>query len=143
MANFAYTTLSLLLGSEGIDFAADDMRCLLVGVVTTADTEEDTTFLSGFTTLDEFVGGSYGRQTLAGEAFAVDNANDRSEFNATAPVFSAIDTDTAQAMILFMFITDDTASPPIGYYDDSPFPVVGNGGDLTVNFNAEGAVQVG
>lgn len=53
--------------------------------------------------------------------------------------FTAIDDGTIDAYILFMDTTVDTTSRLIGYFDSpAEFPIVTNGGDITINRNASG-----
>ena len=53
MASFAYNKLKTRLLKADEDFDTGDYRIILVSATTTADTEDDVEFVSGFTTLDE------------------------------------------------------------------------------------------
>lgn len=117
-----------------------DIRCALLMTNTTADTEEDVLTLATITTLDEYNGAGYARQALAGEVVTADGPNNRSLFDAVDPIFAALGAGvrSAQGLLLFRQVTNDADSFPIAWYDAAPFPVNGNGLDLTIRINAAG-----
>jgi hypothetical protein len=144
MANFVYNEIKRALFEAEIDLnATDDIRVLLVMTNTTADTEDDKDTISAFTTLDEYDGSGYARQALTGEAVAEDAANDRAEFDGGDATFTTLGAGTrsCQAAIVFKHVTNDTDSVPIAYIDTGGFPFAGNGGDVTIQWNAEGILQ--
>lgn len=143
MASLAYTYAKAKLLSGDIDLNADDIRILMVMSNTTCDTEEDKVFIDDFTTLDECDGANYVRKALADEAVAADEANDRGEFDATDVVFTALGVGTRQnvGIVVYKHVNDDTDSIPIAYIDTGGFPFDGNGGNVTVQWNAEGILQ--
>jgi predicted outer membrane repeat protein len=149
VANFIYNHAKHELGQGGLIFATHDMRVMFVMTNTTANTEDDVTSISGFTTLDEMDGSGYTRQALTGEAWAKDATNNRSEFDANDPNFGAVGIGTrqVQAAIVYRHITDDTDSFPVAYFDTvstgATFPFWTNGGTSAIAWNAEGIVQVG
>ena len=84
-----------------------------------------------------------GRKTLSAKAVTKDDANDRAEFDDTADItWTGIDAGTAAAAILYFHNTADTDSVLIMYNDSGGFPIVTNGGDLTIQWNAEGILQL-
>lgn len=87
--------------------------------------------------------GNSGRLTLANKAFSTDDANDRGEFDNTADAtWTGIDAGTAAAVIVHREGTaNDTTALLIAYIDTGGFPVVTNGGDLTIQWNAEGIIH--
>ena len=143
MANFIYTFAKAALLNGDIDFAADDIRVLLVMTDTTVDTEKDVDDIDEFTTLDEMDGANYVRKALANEAVTEDEANDRGEFDADDVTWSALGAGTrnVQAAVVFKHVTDDTDSVPIAYIDTGGFPFAASGADVTIQWNAEGIVQ--
>lgn len=146
MASFAYDNFKrMLLAGEFDGDAPNDIRVLFVMTNTTADTEKDKTTFGGFTTFDEFDGSGYtsGGAALASEAVAVDNANNRGEFDANDVTFTAIGAGTRniQAAIVYKFVTNVTSSIPLVFIDSGGFPFNGNGGDITIQWNAEGIIQ--
>ncbi len=137
MASFAYTYALGLLNSTVL---TGDIRALLVMSNTTADTDEDAEFITGgITTLDEYDGAAYARVALTGEAFAVDTANDRFEFDANAFTFSTLGVGTRQCvgLVLYLHVTNDADSKPLFYFDGTGFPFDGNGADVTFTPNTE------
>lgn len=144
MASFAHTNFKrgLLEGEFDLN-ATDDIRVALLMTNTTGDTEEDVTTISGITTLDEFDGSGYTRQALASEAVVADNPNDRGEFDATDATFSSIGAGTRQiaGALVYKHVTNDTDSVPMAWIDDGGFPITANGGDLVIQWNAEGIIQ--
>lgn len=141
MANFAYTHAKHLINKGDIDFDVDDIRVLLVDSSTTSDTEEDVTTISGITTLGELSGTGYVRKALANEIVNKDDVNNRSEFDADDVVWTGINAGTAQAAIYYKHVTNDADSIPL-FYVDSDFPFVTNGGNMTIQHNAEGISQI-
>ena len=122
------------------------MRVLLVMTNTTADTEEDSVTIGGVTTLDEFDGSGYsaGGAALAAEAVNKDTANDRAEFDATDLTFASLGAGTRQiaAALLYKFVTSVALSLPVAYIDSGGFPISANGGDITLQWNVEGILQL-
>ena len=147
MANLVYTRAKAKFLSGDLDLNTHDIRALLVMSNTTADTEEDTEFISGFTTLDEMDGTGYARVALTGEAVAADTTNDRGEFTSDVITFAGVDAGTRSvtALVLFRFVTNDADSIPIAYIDTDAtglFPFVANGGDIIITPDAEGILQL-
>lgn len=142
MANFVYTTAKKGLMDGTIDLTGD-IRVMLCMSNTTADEEEDTTFIDQFTTLDEHDGANYVRKALASGAVTNDDANDRGEFDAADVVWTALGAGTraAAGLVLYLFVSDDTDSVPIAWIDDGA-PFSPNGGNVTYQWNAEGIIQL-
>jgi hypothetical protein len=143
MANFVYTEAKRALLAGELDMNAHDIRVMLVMTNTTADTEEDKTTISGFTTLDEMDGAGYARQALANEAVAADNPNNRGEFDADNVNIANVSAGTRQVagVVVFRHVTNDADSVPICYIDDD-CPFDANGGDIDITWNAEGILQL-
>jgi len=143
MANFVYTHAKYALLAGELDLNAHDIRVLLVMTNSTADTEKDVDTISAFTTLDEMDGSGYARQALAAEAVAEDEANDRAEFDATDATFTSVGAGTRQVLgaVVYRFITNDTDNVPIAWIDTGGFPFSANGGNIGIQWNAEGIVQ--
>jgi hypothetical protein len=121
----------------------DDIRVLLVMTNTTADTEEDVDTISAFGTLDEYDGAAYARQQIANQATVEDEANDRGEFDGDDVTFATLGVGTrqCQAALVYHHVTNDADSVPIAYIDQGGFPFDGNGGNVTITWNAEGIIQ--
>lgn len=79
-----------------------------------------------------------GGDAMGGEAHVYDAANDRVEFDATDAAWTAIDAGTAAQATVQKHTGTATTSPLICNVDTGGFPVTTNGGDLTIQWNAEG-----
>jgi len=143
MANLAYTYAKSEILKGNIDLSSDDIRVMLVMSNTTADTEQDTDFIDQLGTLDEHDGANYARKELANEAVAVDDANNRGEFDADDVTWTALGVGTRQAVgaVVYKHVNDDTDSVLIAYIDTGGFPFDASGGDVTIQWNAEGILQ--
>src|SRR5262249_3386225 len=108
----------------------------------------DANTISGFTTLSEVSGGGYARQTVANRAVVEDAPNNRAEISGDPVTFNNVPTQAPQqiqgALLIWDPNSDDNAATciPIAFYDTAGFPVQGNGGNLTLTWNAEGILQV-
>jgi hypothetical protein len=140
MASFVYLEAKKQIIDGDIHFDTDDLRVLLVKSATTADTETTATTLSGFTTLDEMSGTGYVRKALT-ESTSKDTPNNRAEAMASAVTWTGLNAGTADAAIIYKHVTNDSDSIPLIYIDSGGFPVVTNGSDVTITFNAEGYLQ--
>jgi hypothetical protein len=120
----------------GGSFVADTYRCLLTDSYTydatdvyVADTTPGTNELSG---------AGYSRPTLASKSRTV--ASNLITFDCTDPGFGSITAgETATAMILYKFVTNDAASPLVAHY---PMSKATNGSAFTVVISASGLIVV-
>jgi len=152
MANLVYNRAKKEILDGTIDLVNDTIKVMLVTSSYVADDAHDFVDEAGANDpIDhELTGTGYaagfagaGRKTLSAKAFAEDDANNRGEFDDTADItWTAIDAGTAAAAIVYKHITSDAASVLIAYIDQGGFPVVTNGGDLTIQWNAEGILQL-
>jgi len=141
---FVYNEAKRAFAAAEIDTdAPDDFRIVLVMSNTTADTEDDTNLMNGFTTLDEFDGATYTRQELAGDALNEDSANNRAEYDANDTSFTTVGAGTRQVVgaLLIKHITDDTDSVPLAYYNGTGFPFSANGSTVTLVWDLQGILQ--
>ena len=145
MANFIYNEAKRAIAEGEIDFGSGgtDIRALLVMTNTTADTETNVNTISGFTTLDEMNGANYARIALSSEVVNEDVANNRAEFDAADITWSALGAGTrqVQALIIYKHVGADSSNVPIAFIDTGGFPFTANGGNVTIQWNAEGIVQ--
>jgi hypothetical protein len=146
-----YTPAKTALLNGDFDYNADDIRLILVMTNTTADTEQDDANVGDIGTLDEFDGSGYtsgygNRVQLANEAINEDAPNDRAEFDADNVTLSSLGAGTRDIAGLVIYrhtgSTADSDAKLIAYIDSGGFPFGPNGGDLTINWNAEGILQV-
>lgn len=146
MASLVYNKFKTKLFKSDMDFdeGTDDIRAALLMTNTTADTEDDTEFLTGgtgFTTLDEFDGSGYTRITFASQSVNEDLTNNRVEFDAEDWSAGALGVGARdiQGALIFKWVTADTDSIPICWVEfTSPQP---GGVTLTVQWNAEGILR--
>ena len=142
MANFWYTVATKQIADKLIDWVNDDIRLMLCDNTTSVDTEKDVTLINGFTTLGELSGTGYARKVLASKAANKDDTNDRTELDAGDVLFTGINAGTAANALIFKHVTDDTDSIPLFYIDQADFPIVTNGGNVTLVVNVEGMGQI-
>jgi hypothetical protein len=94
-----------------------------------------TGYTAGFASAD--------RRTLAAKVFSEDDPNNRGEFDDTADItWTGIDAGTVAGIIVYNHLTNDVSSAMICYIDTGGLPIVTNGGDLTIQWNAEGILQL-
>lgn len=83
-----------------------------------------------------------GRKTLASKAIVQDDANDRAEFDCADITWSSIDAGTPDNAVFHKEgAAADTTAQIIAVIDDGGFPIVTNGGDLTLQVNSEGLIH--
>ena len=156
MADFLYgrAALKMILGSgvtPTIDLLTDTIK---VGLSTSTHVEnKDDTFLDDVGA-DDFIDGELsgtgytagfggaGRKSIGSKTLAYDAANDRVEFDGADQTWTAISAGTAAQATLMREVTNDAGSPPIANVDSGGFPVVTNGGDVTIAWNAEGIIHL-
>lgn len=150
-ANFVYNTAAGDMWQDIVDLLNDTIKMGLSTSVHTVDRDDD--FLDDGTASDfssgELTGTGYtagfggaGRKTLASKTITVDKTNDRAEFDHADVTWTGINAGTAARATYLKEITNDAASKVIANVDDGGFPITTNGGDLTFQVNAEGALQL-
>lgn len=83
-----------------------------------------------------------GGDALGSQTVAYDAANDRVEFDAADAAWTGINAGTAAQATVQKHTGTATTSPVFVNVDTGGFPVVTNGGDLTIQWNAEGIVHL-
>lgn len=143
--SFVYTGAKEEIAKGTINFeeAGDDIRCALVMTATDADTLQDALLMSDFA-LDEYDGAAYVRKALATQTVTRDDPGNKADFDAVDVVWSALGVGATQCvgMIVYKHVTVDADSIPIAFIDTGGFPFDGNGGDVTMQWNAEGILQI-
>lgn len=152
MASLVYNRAKKEILDGTIDLVNDTIKVMLVTSSYVADPDNDFVDQSGANDpIDhELTGTGYqagfagtGRKTLANKSFSEDDPNNRGEFDNTVDLtWSAINAGVAAAFIVYKHLTNDAASVLIAYVDTGGFPITTNGGDLTIQFNAEGILQL-
>jgi len=123
------STIKIMLLNASFAFNADHLFASSIN----ANELSGTGYTAGF--------GGAGRKTLAGKAVVRDDANDRAEMDASDVTWTAINAGTAAWAVLVVEKTSDADSPILAALDLSP-DVVTNGGDLTLQWDAEGILQL-
>ena len=146
MASFIFNAAMKKLADGTIDFINDTVKCMLVSASYTPD--KDHVFVSEITASPsaELSGTGYaagfggaGRKSLASKAINIDNANDRIELDAADLTWTAINAGTFKYLVLIKEEIDDSDSHLICAIDITSQAT--NGGDITVQWNAEGILQ--
>lgn len=140
---------AMLVGAQAtnpIAFLTDVMQ---VGLSSSTHVpNKDDTFLDDAGADDfldgELSGTGYSRFTLSsGKTITYDAANDRVEIDAVDAAWTAIDAGTAaQATVFSQTGGADTARRMICNVDTGGFPIVTNGGDLSLQWHVDGVIQL-
>lgn len=155
MANRMYNEALTQLLNQSLDLVNDTIRVMLVDNTYTFDPDDDFVDEGGGSDPQdaEISGTGYvaghgnsGRQAVATISIVKDDANDRAEVQVSSNnTWSSLDAGTvAAAIIIREGGSDDTDALLIAYIDTSnpDFPVVTVGADFTIQWNAEGLIQL-
>jgi len=144
MATQVYNEAKLRLAQGLLDGreAGTDIRIALLMTITNAGTVND-----GVTNLDDITLDEHptaGRQALANQTVVKDDANDRSEFDADDVLFASLAAGArdVDGVLVYEHVDGTDANDiPIAYleYAQDKTP---DGSDFTVEFDAEGYLQV-
>lgn len=146
-----YNSAKRRLLSGDIDVDNDVLRVALVSdniaYTPNADTEEFVADVLDGATAAEFDGTGYNRQTVANPAVTQDNTDNEAVFDGDDVTFAGIDGDTIQGALLYKQVGGDDTTPAddplLAYITSANFPLVANGGDVTIQWNAEGILNLG
>lgn len=150
MASVAYTIAKKDFLDATVNMASDVIKAMLLMTNTTADTEAGAATVSAITTLDEFDGAGYikdhggaGRQVID-----ITVATSGTEGQATADVdpetWTALSVGTRDiqgALVHKEGTADDTTAVPIAFVD-FPSDITPNGGDISINWAADGVIKI-
>lgn len=151
MADFHYNEAAKKVYDQTLDMLVDVIKVGLSTSVHVPIRNDDFLDESG---ADDFIDGELsgtgytagfgnsGRRTLVSKSIVVDKPNDRAEFTAANLTWTSIDAGTAAQATVLKEITNDAASITIANIDSGGFPIVTNGGDLSINWDAEGIIQL-
>jgi hypothetical protein len=155
MASFSYGqgVLRLLRGSTAttpIDWIGDTVKCGLSSSTHVPNKDDQFVDDGG---ADDFTDGELsgtgyvigfgnaGRKSIGSKTMAYNAANDRVELDGADVSWTAISAGTAAQATVLKEGTTNTDSPVLGNVDTGGFPVVTNGGDVTIQWNAGGIFQ--
>lgn len=144
MANGVYTAGIRYLIDNGWD--TSDARVLLLDDAGTYTFDKDHDFLTDLTLgSNELSTTNYVRKALASEAESTNDTADEVRLDATDVTWTALGPASAgptiQAAIVYFFVSADADSVPFLYLDDG-MPRAVNGGDVTIQWNSEGLVNI-
>lgn len=150
MANLFYNRGKQILlkraaAPNGCNLESDTIKVALIASGYTADNahntmSEVTNELSGTGYTSGFAGS--GRKTITTPAITEDDTNDLAKFSGDNLTWTSINAGTAIGMVVYEHITNDATSPLLCWIDGG-FPVVTNGGNLNVNWSANGIFYLG
>ena len=144
-SNVFNSALNGILNST-IDLDADDIRVKLLMNTTTADTDKDAIDnVSDIGTLDLCDATGYADVALTGEAVAVDDVNDRSEFDAANASFTGLSGDASRAYdgcLVYKYVDGTDANDiPIAYVEfTTPIPLTAT--QVDIPWDAQGILQL-
>ena len=143
MANFWYNQAAQGVMEGTIDLDLDDIRVILLEV---DEEDHDHAFIAALlaTSAAELTSTGYARVALANEAVNLDDANNRSEFDADDTTFASVSqlaAEVAVAAVVYKHVTNDADSIPLFHLDDGGFPITPQGGDIVIQWDAEGIAQ--
>lgn len=136
MAAYWYLEGIYRISDRTINWTADTVRAILLTSSYTFN--EDHVFVSSLTA-NELTG--YTRPSLANKAISKNTTDDKVYFTADDPTIASVATgQTISKVAIYKFVTNDSDSILIGYYDGFSLPT--NGGGVTLDFNASGALAI-
>ncbi len=149
MATFVYNRGATDIADGSIDLLTDTLKMMLVTASYVPDRDND--FIEeGVNDANEheisvtgYVGGfgGAGRKTLGTKTVTEDDGNDRVEFDIADITWTALGVGaTIAGAIIVKEITNDLASILVAYLDLTDTPT--NGGDIVLNINADGIIQI-
>lgn len=131
-----------------IDYLTDTIIVMLVGSSYSANKDDDFVDEGGVNEpIDEELSGTgyvaghgnSGRKTLASKTVTVDKTNDRVTIDAADVSWTGIDAGTAtQAVVHRQGTSNDTDAILMFHIDGGDFPIVTNGGDVTIVWASTG-----
>ena len=144
-SNIFNSALNSILNST-IDLDSDDIRARLCMNTTTCDTEKDAiTDIADFTLVDVADATGYADVALTSEAVAVDDANDRSEFDAADVSFTGLSGDATrdyQGVLIYKYVDGTNANDiPIAFIDFTA-DITSAATQVDVPWSSEGILQL-
>ena len=138
MVDVIYNSLAEDMANGNVVLGSDSFKLMLV---TSAYAPNSDTHTKRSDVTNEISGGGYtaGGNALAGVTVTNDTANDRLVFDANDVVFTAL-TNTFRGAVLYKD-TGVAANDNLVMYFDFTSDQTGTGGDVTIQFNANGIIR--
>jgi hypothetical protein len=148
MANQVFNAFKKKIADGTLDWdTTAGFKVMLVDATNDADIDDE--FIGSITTLGELSGTGYtggfggsGRKAIGTRAVNLDLPNDRAELDGDNITWTGINAGTIVKAIIVRENTTDADSDLVAMIDDGGLPLVTNGGDVTLTFNAEGILQL-
>lgn len=140
-----YNNFKQLLLNGGIDLDNDTIKMAVL-----SDSQSYTPDIDNEVFVDdvigvsatEFSGTGYSRPTLS-VSVSQDNGADEAVADATDLTLTGVDGDTIDSVLVYKEGTNDSDSPLIGHFTSADFPIPTNGGDVNLNIDASGLINLG
>jgi hypothetical protein len=145
--SFVYTEAARAIAAKEIDFDSDTFKIILCMANTDAVARRDDANFVDDIALDECDGANYARVTLLNPTITENPSQHRAQFKPDdlLPAWALLGAGTRNniGIVLMKFVTNDTDSVPVAWYDDAAtgFPFNGTGGDKDLTWSAQGAIQ--
>jgi hypothetical protein len=138
MASLVYTSGVAEFARGNHDWLTGNAVAILVTSGYTADIDHD--FISDLTPgSNELSGTGYSRKVLGTKTVTNDDTNDRAALDAADVTWTGINTaGDAAAVVIAIDTGNDATSPLLAYIDTGGFPIVTNGGDVTIQWDSNG-----
>ena len=141
-----YNSFKTLLFNGGINLGTDTIKVALVSdsiaYTPDIDNEQYVADVLDDVVASECSGPGYSRQTLS-VTTSQDNTDNEAVADATDLVYTGADFGTIQSILVFKEVTTDADSPLIASVTSSDLPLTTNGGDVNLNWAAEGLLNLG
>lgn len=144
---FKFAAAELLRGNIDLEEAGvGDVRVAFCMTLTDADSYTTASYIASLS-LDEYGGTGYERKTLSTKTVTFDIPNARAEFDGQNITWTSLGVGARQIEgILLIYQPGATAVAandiPIAWIDSGFTNFDGNGGDVTIEWNAEGIIQL-
>ncbi len=138
MAAYWYLEGLLRVQNRSIDWVNDTVKAVLLKSSYTYS--KDHIYVADLTPASNELTG-YTRPTLTGKAISKNSTDDKVYFGISDNTISSVATgQTLSKVAIFKQVTNDSDSLLIGYYDGFSLPT--NGGGVTLDFDANGALAI-
>lgn len=149
MSNFIFPEFRKALAQQLVDVEGDEWRAALLMSNATVLDDADAEFVDDITTLDEFDGAGYARETLASVAVTVDPTSLEVRIDAADVDFGVLSTGLRpiKGLLLMIWGGSDAASRPAVWIDQTVlpgpyFPYTPVGSNVKIKFDAVGFAKL-
>lgn len=141
MASFWYNRGKKEVMDNTIALLTDTIHVILLKSTYTPNADHD--FISSLTpATNELSGTGYARKALASKAITESDALDKSIFDAADVVYTSMNAGTAAYIVIAKSTGTDSTSVLIALIDMTASTIISNGGDVTLQWDANGILQL-